>query len=217
MSKKTKITIIYDNTSYDKKLQADWGFSCLVEPEPNIKILFDTGTHGAILLSNMEKLHIDPQIIDMVVISHDHYDHIGGLEAFLQKNNQIKLFLPGACQISQDTKETVQVKDPVQITDNVFLTGELDNIEQSMVIKTDQGGLLITGCSHPPMQNILKAASQHVQIKAIIGGLHGFKDFRLFENMELICPTHCTQHIMELKALYPDKYRQGGAGQIIEF
>ena len=52
-----KVTIIYDNTAYKKELKADWGFSCLVDVF-NRKILFDTGTDGNILLSNMKKLGI---------------------------------------------------------------------------------------------------------------------------------------------------------------
>ncbi|MBW1613717.1 MAG: MBL fold metallo-hydrolase, partial [Deltaproteobacteria bacterium] len=47
-----KITLIYDNDVYKEGLQADWGFSCLVEIENTPTILFDTGTNGSILLSN---------------------------------------------------------------------------------------------------------------------------------------------------------------------
>jgi len=88
-----KITIVYDNTSFLKNLQADWGFSALVEFRER-KILFDTGANGKILLSNMEKLKINPQEIEDVFISHLHWDHIGGLEAFLQVNNKVKLWVP---------------------------------------------------------------------------------------------------------------------------
>jgi 7,8-dihydropterin-6-yl-methyl-4-(beta-D-ribofuranosyl)aminobenzene 5'-phosphate synthase len=92
--KEMKITIVYDNESYGKGLQADWGFSCLVEVENTPKILFDTGANGEILLSNMERLHIDPQAIEEVFISHGHFDHIGGLSAFLKVNSDVKLYVP---------------------------------------------------------------------------------------------------------------------------
>jgi len=84
-----------------------------------------------------------------------------------------------------------------------------------MVVKTEKGHVLIVGCSHPKMKNILGAALQFGKIYAIIGGLHGFNEYELFKDMEVICPTHCTQHIAEIKALYPEKYIEGGAGKII--
>ena len=49
-----KLTIIYDNTAFRKDLQADWGFSALVEVENTPKILFDTGGNGKILLSKIK-------------------------------------------------------------------------------------------------------------------------------------------------------------------
>jgi len=104
----------------------------------------------------------------------------------------------------------------MELHKDIFSTGELGHIEQSMAIKTDKGLVLIVGCSHPKMENILKAASQFGRIYAIIGGLHGFNEFELFKDVELICPTHCTQHIAEIKSLYPGKYIEGGVGKIIE-
>jgi 7,8-dihydropterin-6-yl-methyl-4-(beta-D-ribofuranosyl)aminobenzene 5'-phosphate synthase len=71
-----------------------WGFSCFVEVEGAPKILFDTGADGNILLSNMERLHIDPRDIEEVFISHGHFDHIGGLSAFLKVNSDVKLYVP---------------------------------------------------------------------------------------------------------------------------
>ena len=85
-----KITIIYDNTAYKKSFQADWGFSCLVEVDNTPKILFDTGADGSILLSNMKKLNINPDSIEEVFISHVHFDHTGGLSAFLNVNSDVK-------------------------------------------------------------------------------------------------------------------------------
>jgi len=66
------------------------------------------------------------------------------------------------------------------------------------------------------MGHILDAARQFGKIYGIIGGLHGFSEFELFKDLDLICPNHCTQHKAELKRLYPEKYIEGGAGRIIE-
>ena len=210
-----KITIIYDNTAFREDLTPDWGFSCLVEAHDRT-ILFDAGGNGAILLANMKKLNIDPAVIEEVFISHNHFDHTGGLSAFLNENNQVKIYAPISFRGVRNAGEVVYLDEPLKLHENFFSTGELDNIEQSMAVKTNKGLVLITGCSHPKMEHILKAASQFGDVFAIIGGLHGFNQYELFKNFELICPTHCTRHIEEIKSLYPKKYTEGGAGRIIE-
>ena len=207
-----KLTIIYDNTAFREDLQADWGFSCLVEEANAPRILFDSGTNGKILLSNMEKLEIDPSSINEVFISHPHLDHTGGLSEFLKVNDRIKIYVPSSLGL----KNEVVLKEPKRIHENIFSTGELEGIEQSMGAETEKGIVLIVGCSHPYMGNILNEAKQFGKLHAIIGGMHGFSEFELFEDLELICPTHCTQHKAELKKLYPRKYIEGGAGRIIE-
>jgi len=214
-----QITILYDNDVYKKGLQADWGFSCLVEVplHGGTRILFDTGTNGSILLSNMEKLNIDPTTIDEIFISHAHFDHVGGLSAFLNVKSDVTIYVPPSLRGIRGGKEVVSVSEPLKIHENVFSTGEIDHIEQSMAVKIDEGIVIIAGCSHPRMAHILKAASQFGKIHAIVGGLHGFNEFDLFKDLELICPTHCTQHKAEIKALYPKKYTDGGAGKIIVF
>jgi len=212
-----RITILYDNDVYKEGLQSDWGFSCLVEIENTPRILFDTGTNGSILLSNMEKLNIDPTTIDEVFISHAHFDHVGGLSAFLNVKSDVTVFVPTSLRGIRGVKEVVSANEPLRIHENVFSTGEIDHIEQSMAVKIDEGIVIIAGCSHPRMAHILNAASQFGNIHAIVGGLHGFNEYDLFKDLELICPTHCTQHKAEIKALYPKKYTCGGAGKIIEF
>ncbi len=210
-----KITIIYDNTLFQPGLKSDWGFSALVETGDH-NILFDTGANGSILLNNMKKLDIDPTGIDEVFISHDHFDHVGGLSSFLNKNNNVTIYVPVSLRGVCNARKVIHVDQAIKIHENVFSTGELDNIEQSMAVSTDKGLVLIAGCSHPEMKHILDAASQFGEIYAIIGGLHGFNEFYLFKDFGMICPTHCTQHITEIQNLYPDRYVEGGAGRSIE-
>ncbi len=223
-----RITLIYDNTIYKPNLEADWGFSCLLEVENTPKILFDTGTNGKILLSNMEKLGINPNSIDEIFISHAHFDHTGGLSAFLDKNNKVKVYVPISFRGVRNAKEVIYVKEPIKIHENthrsegaslrsnkgIFSTGELGGIEQSLCIKTEKGIVVIVGCSHPGIKNILEAASQFGKVYALIGGLHGFREFDLLKDLKLICPCHCTQFQSEIKSLYPEKYIEGGAGRL---
>lgn len=210
-----KITIVYDNTSFRKDLQADWGFSALVEVENVLNILFDTGGNGKILLSNMERLGIDPTSIDEIFISHCHFDHTGGLSEFLSINKKAKIYVPPSFH-GLKGREVITLTGPTKIHENVFSTGQLEGIEQSMGIETEKGIVLVVGCSHPEMSHILDAAKKFGKIYAIIGGMHGFSDFELFKDLQLICPTHCTQYKAELKRLYPQNYIEGGVGRIIK-
>ena len=210
-----KITIIYDNTTIRNDLRADWGFSALVEVEDTPGILFDTGGNGNILLGNMEKLGIDPASIDEVFISHAHLDHTGGLSDFLMRNTEVKIYIPPSFRGVQG-RDVIPLAQPTKIHENIFSTGELEGIEQSLVVKTDKGVVIIVGCSHPHMGTILDTARIFGTIHGIIGGLHGFSDFALFRDLEFICPVHCTIHKAELRRLYPEKYVEGGAGMVIE-
>jgi len=209
-----KITIVYDNEVWKEGLKADWGFACLVEVYGK-RILFDTGANGSILLENMKKLNIDPAVVEEIFISHAHWDHTGGLADFL-KINPVKVYVPSSFKVPDDAAEIIEVKEARKIHDDIFSTGELENIEQSLVVKTEKGLVVIAGCSHPGVENILSAASRYGKPYALIGGLHGFKEFDLVKDLELICATHCTQFKSEIKSRYPEKYIEGGAGKVIE-
>ena len=211
-----KITLTYDNEVHTKGLKSDWGFSCLIEREDMPGILFDTGANGSILLHNMDKLTIDPLSIDMVVISHAHWDHRGGLSRFLDKNKEVKVYIPESCPQPTDAKELIRVKGPLEIYSGVFSTGELKGIEQSLAVRTEEGLTVIAGCSHPGVEYILNSASQFGSPYALIGGLHGFSQFDAIKDLNLVCPCHCTQYKPEIRSLYPKKYVSGGAGREID-
>lgn len=210
-----KATIVFDNTTIRTNLKSDWGFSCFVESNDK-RILFDTGANGDILLENMHKLKIDPTSIDEVFISHDHFDHVGGLPAFLDINNRVKIYVPASLRGMQNAGGVVCLDKPTQISDGLYSTGELEEIELAMAIRTKEGLIVFTGCSHPKMKNILKAASQFGDIYGIIGSLHDFDQFDLFNDLKLICATHCTRHKSEIKSRFPHQYTEGGVGRIIE-
>jgi len=80
-----KITTIVDNNALDKRLKTEHGLAFLIETGL-WKILFDTGQGGA-LFHNARQLGLDLQEIDMVVLSHGHYDHTGGLEGVLRSDS----------------------------------------------------------------------------------------------------------------------------------
>ncbi|MEA1994026.1 MAG: MBL fold metallo-hydrolase [Euryarchaeota archaeon] len=210
-----KATIIYDNTAYKKGLRADWGFSCVIEVKDTPTVLFDTGANGMILLNNMRELGIDPFSIGKIVISHAHGDHTGGLSEFLTINRDVTLYVPPSFS-PPEAREVITVKEPLKIDEDIYSTGELSGVEQSLVVKTKKGLAVIVGCSHPGIGIILDAASAYGNLYALIGGFHGFRNFSLLENLELICPTHCTKYTSQIRHEYPERCIEGGVGQVIE-
>jgi len=209
------IKIVYDNTVCRKGLKSDWGFAAGIEGFDK-NILFDSGADGKILLDNMRQMNIDPKSIDTIFLSHHHFDHTGGLASFLGVNNDVKVYAPNSLRGVKNAAEVVCVKDSIQIGKHLFSTGELAGIEQSLIIKTEKGLVIVVGCSHSGIENILAVASQFGRPFALIGGFHGFNNFPVLANLQLICPTHCTKYIKELKHIYPSIFTEGGAGRIIE-
>lgn len=217
LNKKTQIldpltiTIIYDNNPHDARLRTAWGFSCLVKYNQK-NILFDTGGKGSILLHNMENLQIDPKEVDIVVLSHLHSDHTGGIVNFLKENSSVIVYLPKS--FPQKFKDIVErygakieeVHSPREIIPGIYTTGELGEgiKEQSLLLKTSQGFVVITGCAHPGITRIIKTSKEIVSDKLylVLGGFHlGEKSpsvikalIQTFKTLEVekVAPCHCT-------------------------
>ena len=198
-----KITIVYDNDA-NAGLKSGWGFSCLIEAKE--KILFDTGDSGKKLIYNMKRLDIVPETIDKVVISHNHWDHTGGLEEFSKLNNNAKVFHPKS--FSKLTEISLRVHS----------TGALGTSikEQSLVVNTEKGNLIITGCAHPGLTKIIEKAKQLGEIYAVLGGFHDFSKLEKLQGIKLIAPCHCTQHIQQIRQSYPVGFKEIRAGTILK-
>jgi len=164
----------------------------------------------------MKELGIDPRRIGLIVISHTHGDHTGGLSDILEINKRAEIYVPASTTARLPGRKVIPVSRPVQISDAIFSTGELKGIEQALAVRTDRGIVVVTGCSHPGVSEILEAASKLGKVFGIIGGLHGFSDFDRLRGLSLICPCHCTQYKSELRQLFPKQYIACGAGLELE-
>ena len=85
-----KITILSENSVRRRGMLAEHGLSLLIQT-PSTQILFDTG-QGLVLSNNMKVCGVDVQQIDVVGLSHGHYDHSGGLGALIQQKQELPVF-----------------------------------------------------------------------------------------------------------------------------
>lgn len=86
-----QITTLIENLVYATGLTAEHGLAIYIDTGKR-KVLFDTGQSAAFLL-NAKQLGIDLSAVDALVLSHGHYDHTGGLSAFLAQNRKARIYL----------------------------------------------------------------------------------------------------------------------------
>lgn len=231
-----KISIVFDNNPADAALRTGFGFACVVET-PGKKILFDTGSDGDTLLYNLDKLNILPTEVDAVVVSHNHWDHTGGLEEFLRHNPDPVIYLPASFpgefvdSLREYGAAIVRVDRGQKIGEGINSTGELSGPvnEQSLICSSERGLVVVTGCAHPGILHIVevaKAISENVYL--VMGGFHLrdqsisslrriVDDFRQLGVVK-VCPCHCTGDAA--RALFAEAYGGncvlGGVGTRIE-
>jgi 7,8-dihydropterin-6-yl-methyl-4-(beta-D-ribofuranosyl)aminobenzene 5'-phosphate synthase len=229
-----RISIVYDNTTYDPQLESAWGFGAVIEYDDHT-FLFDTGGSGSILEDNMKQMGIDPKDIEFIVLSHIHGDHTDGLMYLLQKGIKPSVYLPKAFpetfkySVGIHT-EVVEIREPVEIIPGVYSTGEMGGIvEQALVVETREGIVVITGCAHPGVVRMVRKAKSIMDrdVALVLGGFHlssasdGDVE-QIISNFRSMCvkqvsPAHCTgeRAINMFADEYGDDCLQAGVGRVL--
>ena len=231
-------TIIYDNYVHTDGLKADWGYSILIEGAGKT-ILFDTGTNPKIFRENFEKMKLDASNIDEVFISHEHGDHFGGLHEFLSLNKEVKVVVPETfserfiSDYINECKALQLVSGPAQISRHLYTTGVMGEQipEQALVLNTSKGLIVMTGCSHPGIIEMLNEIKETFgkDIYLVFGGFHLMMssskniDKIIAEMKELgvqkCGATHCTgeKQIGWFREAFGENFVEMGVGNKIIF
>lgn len=278
----TRITIICENSVFMPfSLIGEHGLSILIENED--MSLFDTG-QGLGILHNLAATGKDINEINRVLISHGHYDHIGGLMELLTKRKRgLPVYIEPSSFIekialfnSPDGPTEISIGMPhekseyetagadfnlvngfTKITDQIYAFSNItrpsgwkgfdERLKQknggkiiddpfdddmTLLVETGCGPVIICGCAHAGMIEILNHISVqtgHKEFHALIGGthldsvsdeyfqrtLHAFKEF----NFKIIAPSHCTGFfgMKKIATEFPEKFRNASVGASFEF
>ncbi len=230
------LTILYDNQVSATGLNPAWGFACLVERN-DVTLLFDTGGNGELLLANMAALGKDPRDVDVVVLSHPHDDHIGGLSALLATGVTLTVYLPHTFPTDfkhsvGEQAEVIEVREPGEILHGITTTGPVRGpvTEIALAVRTGQGDLLLTGCAHPGVARMVQAANDSgARVATVIGGYHlssashaqiqdavsGLLELEVRQ----VAPTHCSGQKARaaFATAFPEGYLDVGVGTVLTF
>ncbi|PIY68952.1 MBL fold metallo-hydrolase [Candidatus Roizmanbacteria bacterium CG_4_10_14_0_8_um_filter_39_9] len=226
-----KITLLNENSSgrqNHKLCLAEWGLSVLIEVN-GIKILMDTG-HTDVYLHNAKQLNINLDSVDYIVLSHNHCDHTGGLRfhKFTSKKKLIlhpqileKIPKDQSNKLKKDFEIVSSVK-PLEFSKDIYYLGEvprknsfekgkyLDDLildDSALAIKTNNGVVVISGCSHSGICNICEYAKEITgqKLYGVMGGFHLFEkdmnaiqktvEYFKVEKPKYLLPMHCVDHV----------------------
>jgi 7,8-dihydropterin-6-yl-methyl-4-(beta-D-ribofuranosyl)aminobenzene 5'-phosphate synthase len=184
----------------------------------------------------MRIVGVNPGRIQSLAISHNHRDHTGGLSSLLKAGSNPTVYLlpsfPNRFKRSVGRKTHVEDVKPGQfLAEGLYTTGEMHNhiAEQSLIIQTRKGLVIVTGCAHPGIVKIIERAKNLYDgpVYLVMGGFHlrGKNDFEMtailadFRRLGVVkvAPSHCTgdRAIARFAEAYGEDYFQSGAGRII--
>jgi len=236
MVREAEFTIVYDDQAAIERVRPAPGFACAVRHDGGLG-LFDTGGDGDLLLHNLSAVDLDPGDFDWIVISHDDWDHTGGLAHLLGKSNRARVYL--LPKFSDELRATVtgrratlvELRGAAAIAPGVHSTGPVrgKTIEQSLVLDTRHGLVVVTGCAHPGVTKIVRQAKDHWPgpVDLVFGGFHLAQETpevlaQMAADLQAMGvrragPAHCSGETAQrvFREAFGDAYVECGVGRVI--
>lgn len=233
-----EIKILFDSKKEDPRYIVGWGVSYLI----NRHVLFDAGENGDMLLHNMESMNVRQHEIQKIVISHEHWDHVGGLWRLLMNNRGISVYVcPGVSREFKDKitsfgSHVIEVEPFMEIDRNIYTSGETMGLcrygtipEQALILKSERGISVITGCAHNGITDILASLRENMPepVHFVLGGFHTLdlppsevkSIIAKFQKMGVgtVAPSHCTGNdaIQLFRELYEDNFVEAVVGKTL--
>jgi len=226
--------ILFDNYAKGDSCSSLWGFSAYLE---RYRMLFDTGSNGRELLKNMQRQGIDPFEIKSLFITHDHWDHIGGIDSILELNSNLTIYAPASLSnnhirdLKTLAKEVIIIgRNPMHLFGDLYTTGLLGekDPEHSLII-ADSYPKVLTGCGHYGISQIIQRANAIIgrEIKSALGGFHLLKtskedilvQIKTLQSLGVVqvMPTHCTGDLAVrlFSEAFREGYLEGGIGHTL--
>ena len=243
-NKKIKIINLVENTDGKNGCEYEHGFSFYIET-PKHKLLVDSGATD-MFLRNGEKLQIDLEHIDTLILSHGHYDHAGGIIPFSKRNTKANIYMQKTAgedyySITNETEkyigidkeilelpQTILVNQDRRIDDELFLFSNItgrkyfakgnlrlkkkteeglvqDNFEheQCLVITVEKMSILVSGCAHNGILNILERYYEIFQSypHVVISGFHTMQK-EPYSKQEIQNIENMAKELLDTKAVF---------------
>ena len=198
-----RIVNLIEDTCGAEGLQHEHGLSFYIETEKH-KILLDTGMTGA-FIENATKLGIDLTQVDMVVLSHGHYDHAGGILEFVKMNPDAKIYMQKTAggdyyNLRDDSEKYIGIdKAILKLPQVVFLNGDY-RIDEEIYVFTD-----ILGRKYWPESNML--LKEKVDERFIQDVFAHEQCLVVIENHESVLLSGCAHNgILNILAAYQERF-----------
>ena len=225
------VTILFDNHNPSGDPRSLWGFAAYVH---EYKLLFDTGSNGRVLLRNMKKLGIDITEVKYLFLSHEHWDHIGGVDSVLEANPNLTIFAPRSlsknmiADMRTLSNEVIVCRGtPLPLAPDLYSTGVQGKYTPEHALVIDGASpMVLTGCGHYGIDRIVRRAGGILDkpIETVIGGfhLHDTPSEEIDEKITTlratgttrVMPTHCSgdEAIEQFKDAFGEGFFDGGIG-----